>query len=109
MSDTPFDTGLQPERTLLAWRRTTLALAVVSATGARFAAPSLGWWVELVGLVGVGVAVAAYLGVAHRYRRAHTSLTASAALGQGGRAIAWLAATTAGLGTVAVAFLIAHA
>lgn len=108
MSDTPFDVGLQPERTLLAWRRTCLALAVVSATGARFAAPSLGAWVELLGLAGVLVAAGAYLAVAHRYRLAHTSLAQAQMLTLGGRSLAWMAAATAALAVAATAFVVVH-
>ena len=59
--DSPFDTGLQVERTLLAWRRTALALAVVSAVGTRITAPLIGWPAIAAGATGIGLAMVAYL------------------------------------------------
>lgn len=47
------DPGLQPERTALAWRRTTLSLLLCSVAGTRVLAPALGRWALAVGLVGV--------------------------------------------------------
>jgi len=77
MSDRPFDPGLQPERSLLSWRRTALALALVSAVGAHLTVGQSGVIAVIGGAIGVAVSVLAYIGAAKRYRRIHTSLSES--------------------------------
>jgi putative membrane protein len=104
--DEVFDPGLQPERTFLAWQRTVLALAVASAAAVRYAAPQLGLVSAFVGLAGLGLALAAYIGVRFRYRRTHDELTESGTL----RAVsAWPLAAIGGsvimLGIAAVLYL----
>lgn len=91
--DTPFDPGLQPERTLLAWRRTCLALAVASAVVVRFAGESLGASAAVLGVAGVATAAAAYIRAARRYRRAHEGLTRDSALPIDGLALALMTLT----------------
>lgn len=73
--DRHYDPGLQPERTLLAWRRTCLALAIVSAGVARYAGDTVG----LVGSAAVGAggvlgAGWAYVRATRRYRHVHARL-----------------------------------
>jgi uncharacterized membrane protein YidH (DUF202 family) len=51
-----FDPGLQPERTTLAWRRTTLSLAVGSLIALRLLPPILGAWSLVAGITGVVLA-----------------------------------------------------
>jgi putative membrane protein len=51
-----FDPGLQPERTALAWRRTTLSLAVGGFVALRLLPPVLGTWSLLAGFGGMAVA-----------------------------------------------------
>ncbi|ROS59129.1 uncharacterized protein DUF202 [Frigoribacterium sp. PhB160] len=74
----PFDEGLQPERTALAWRRTALALTAASLVAFRVLPELLGggaWVLAAVGLTAsVGVLVAAH----RRYRRLHRLLTSPA-------------------------------
>jgi len=77
MSDSPIDPGLQPERTLLAWRRTALALGVVSAVAARFTLEQLGLFAVLGGATGVALSAVGYLGARKRYRRMHSSLSSN--------------------------------
>ncbi|MCJ1700307.1 DUF202 domain-containing protein [Rathayibacter festucae] len=71
----PFDAGLQPERTALAWRRTALALTGGSLVAARVLPPLLGVWSLLPAgaalLLSIGVLVASH----HRYRAHHRLLT----------------------------------
>jgi uncharacterized membrane protein YidH (DUF202 family) len=75
---TPFDPGLQPERTLLAWRRTAAALAVISLTGARVLADLLQGGVVVAG--GVGLAAAGAFAVVGQRR--HRRFAAAVARGE---------------------------
>lgn len=78
--DSPFDTGLQLERTLLAWRRTYLALAVTGAVGSRLIGEVFGSLAVIFGVFCVGAAAGGYLRVLVRYRRANASLVATGRL-----------------------------
>ena len=83
-SSRPFDAGLQPERTALAWRRTGLALTVGSLIGLRVLPPLLGPATYVLAGLGV-VASLAVLAAAHRrYRRVHRLLLAARDAGQTG-------------------------
>lgn len=75
MSDRPFDKGLQPERSALAWQRTALSIAVGSLIFGRILSTSLGLW-ALLPMV-AGLIMAGVLGVkAHRrYAHHHRTLT----------------------------------
>lgn len=108
----PFDPGLQPERTALAWRRTALALVVGSLLGLRALPPLLG----PAGLAVAGAGVAAALTVLtlshRRHRRVHRILTAAQTAAQpaadprvalpGGALPALVAALTACAGLAAL-------
>ncbi|MFF4245064.1 DUF202 domain-containing protein [Streptomyces sp. NPDC001822] len=66
MTGPPRDPGLQPERTRLAWRRTTLACTVVGLLAGRQA---LHGGARPAGVLAVALSLAAWLGflaVAHR-------------------------------------------
>ncbi|MFE5776017.1 DUF202 domain-containing protein [Brachybacterium sp. NPDC056505] len=82
--DAVFDKGLQPERTLLAWRRTCLAFGVASLVGMRFTVEAMGILAVVVGVIGAGLAVLAYALAATGYRRAHHSLRGQGILARGG-------------------------
>lgn len=71
----PFDPGLQPERTELAWRRTALAIAIGSVISLRIfplllPADAAAWGLA-PGVVGIGAACA--LWVAARRRQLQTT------------------------------------
>lgn len=101
-----FDPGLQPERTLLAWRRTCLALGFASAVAVRFAAEALGPPVAVLGAAGIGTALAAYLMAAHRHRTAHAELAATGRLAVDGTALGLLTATLLLTGLAAGVYVI---
>ncbi|WP_119696753.1 DUF202 domain-containing protein [Microbacterium halotolerans] len=101
----PYDPGLQPERTLLSWRRTCLSFAVGSVILARYTVEAFGVFGVLMGLAAAGLAVAAYFSAAYEYRRVHDSLHTYGHTGGDGKPM--LLATLAVLAIgVAVAFFL---
>ncbi|MEZ0494577.1 DUF202 domain-containing protein [Kineococcus sp. TBRC 1896] len=67
-----FDPGLQPERTALAWRRTCLAVVVLSLGGARLMAPRLGATAVVLGVACAAAGVVLHHLAGSRQRR-HTA------------------------------------
>ncbi|MGW6689504.1 DUF202 domain-containing protein [Streptomyces sp. NPDC054961] len=63
------DAGLQPERTRLAWRRTTLTCSVTAVLALRQALRTSGSPVALVGVAVIALLWLAFLWVAHRRMR----------------------------------------
>lgn len=104
--ENPFDEGLQPERTLLAWRRTALALAIACAVGLRLTVPDFGALAVVAGVLGVVLSLVAYVGATVRYRRAHRSLVDSSTLSTGGLTMTAVAATAVVLGIAAMIWLV---
>jgi len=70
-----FDDGLQVERTELAWRRTSLALAVASLGSIRVLPIVLGIWSITIGVIGLVVALAMAINSHRRYLKQSVSLT----------------------------------
>lgn len=95
MTDAVFDKGLQPERTLLAWRRTCLSFAVAGLILARYTLDRFGVIALLLGVAAAGLAVAAYAATAVGYRRVHESLHRDGRMRRGG--VPFLLATLAAL------------
>ncbi len=102
----PFDHGLQPERTLLAWRRTTLSLGLASAVGLRLTVGDLGALSVVLGAAGVVLSFGAYLLAAARYRRAHNSLSQRGELTSGGLTVTAVAVVSVLLASLALAAIL---
>lgn len=103
--DTVFDKGLQPERTLLAWRRTCLAFGVASLVGMRFTVEAMGILAVVAGIIGAGLAVLAYALAATGYRRGHHSLRGQGILTRGGLPILAGAAAVLVIGALCAGYL----
>jgi putative membrane protein len=115
----PFDVGLQPERSALAWRRTALALTVGPLIMARLLAPALGGWAVAIAVGGVAFGLFLLLASAARYRRVHEALTGRPAPGRrrgfvlhealpGGRLLLATALVPALGGAVTLAVVLRH-
>lgn len=105
-SDHPWDTGLQPERTALAWSRFSIALAVVGvATLRTFSHPRLDWTSVLsAGFVLVTALVIGQRGSA-RYGTSHRAMHDQRTL-PGGLLLAASASAGSALGLFALACLL---
>lgn len=90
------DAGLQPQRTELAWRRTSLALLGAAVAAVKVLEPVLGPGAVLVGVV--GIVLAAVLAWSS-YRRARRPVA-------GARLVTTCAAVTLLLGVASLAFVV---
>lgn len=101
----PFDPGLQPERTNLAWRRTALALVVAAIVGIRAIPSILGAWAIVPAGTGLLLALGIFVASHQRYKVHHHRLTSAdsdrIAL-PGGGVLALVAITTLGGGLAAL-------
>ncbi|MFC4140532.1 MULTISPECIES: DUF202 domain-containing protein [unclassified Microbacterium] len=107
-ADRPFDTGLQTERTLLAWRRTCLALAVGNGAAIKYLSDALGAWATLLGFFGLVLSVVAWVLCSIRYRRAHGGLVRDETLIVSGRLPAIMTAAVGAAGVAALVVLFAQ-
>jgi uncharacterized membrane protein YidH (DUF202 family) len=73
-----FDSGLQPERTALAWRRTALTLAVGSILSFRLLAPVIDVWSIPVGVAGLLLSATTWMLAGRRARRVQAALMSPA-------------------------------
>jgi uncharacterized membrane protein YidH (DUF202 family) len=104
-SEGPVDSGLQLERTSLAWRRTCLALAIGAAVGLRLLAPnhgSVAWLIGLGGLTAVGLA---HRAAARRMARFRTSMAVHGRIDSDGVALALLSVASAVVIAAALLFV----
>ena len=110
-SAAPRDPGLQPERTLLAWRRTALALVLLSALATRYLAVELGPVAGSLGGVGILLAALAAVSAQLRYRAIVRDFAAADAgerpLPSGGRTLTLVALATLALGAGGLAIVLA--
>lgn len=104
--DSIYDPGLQPERTLLSWRRTCLAFGVASLVGMRFTVDQLGLFGVLAGLTGAGLAVLAYVLAATGYQRAQSSLLGLDQLARDAKPMIAGTAAVLCIGVVCTSFLV---
>lgn len=100
MSGDLFDPGLQPERTRLAWRRTTLTLLVGAVASTRLLAPLLGGWALLVGSAGVVASLLLWRGATRRGRAVDRALEAGRPLPSPAPALLGVAVATVVAGVV---------
>ncbi|MER5729983.1 DUF202 domain-containing protein [Streptomyces sp. NPDC002138] len=96
------DPGLQPERTRMAWRRTTLSASVTAVLGVRQALRGPGSPVEVVATVLIALIWLVFLGVAHRRM---TALAAGRPPGLAPRAAVAATLCTVGLAVFAMALI----
>lgn len=102
-----YDVGLQLERTLLAWRRTCLALAVGVALAVRYVADAPLAVTVAIALPALGVVGLGYAATSLRYRAFRRGLAADPRrLTTGGRTVATVAAVSACLGFASLAFVL---
>ncbi|KQR39956.1 DUF202 domain-containing protein [Microbacterium sp. Leaf159] len=101
-----FDKGMQPERTLLAWRRTCLAFATANLIALRFTIELGGVVAVVVAVLGAGLATTAYALAAVGYRRTTASLMSEGRLAHGALALALATASTLLLGVAAGIILV---
>ncbi|MEO7586794.1 MAG: DUF202 domain-containing protein [Arachnia sp.] len=85
MSDRPFDPGLQPERSALAWQRTALSIAIGSLIFGRILSHSMGLWAFLPMVVGLAMAAVLGMKANARYAHHHRTLTSGTGLLADGR------------------------
>lgn len=107
MSPRPADPGLQAERTLLAWRRTCLTLAVGYLLWIRLLAGPLGAVAVIIGLVGLAAVAVSWTLPTLRYRRWHDHLREDPeGLRVGGLPMAVLTATAVSVGVLALVVVV---
>lgn len=102
-----FDLGLQPERTALAWQRTTLALLVGSAVALRLLPPVFGAWSFSIGSAGLLATATLWAASSVRARRVERSLRTAAGL-PGGALLAATAACASCAAGICLVYAAAH-
>ena len=103
----PWDPGLQPERTLLAWRRTVAALTVGALVALRVLPPVLGGWAAVASGAGIVAGGALWVAAARRARAVDRAVRTPGHPLPDGALLFWVAAvTTAGASVAAVALAV---
>jgi putative membrane protein len=103
-----YDHGAQPERTLLAWGRTCLALAVVIALVIKILTETVDPMLIVLTVGALALPVLAWLLAVARYRRVHRGLTDAGSLPPGGgAAVAVASVAVVVCGVLAMAVVLA--
>lgn len=98
-----WDSGLQPERTALAWRRVGISLLVVGLALPKVAYPRIGVWCLPATVLALACA-GLLLALGHRrYQGTQRTLTTTDALASGGRLPLTLAVVTGIVGLTGLA------
>jgi uncharacterized membrane protein YidH (DUF202 family) len=101
----PFDPGLQPERTTLAWRRTTISLMLGSLVALRLLPPVLGQWSIAIGFLGLGLAAFLWSQAARRASDTAEALETAGHLPDG-TLLLQLGVTVTGAGLLALLYIL---
>lgn len=102
---TPYDPGLQGERTALAWTRTALALALAGAFVTRLTVERGGILALALGVIAVALSVVMGVLARARYDNTSASLHESGALLSDGRILAVAAGGVLAAGAAAALFV----
>lgn len=103
-----FDPGLQPERTDLAWRRTTLALAVGAIVALRILPPVLGVWSLAAALAGFLFTASIWILAGQRARKTREALLQETPPPHGGGLMLMLAVTTTFGASLGIIYVVIH-
>jgi putative membrane protein len=101
----PYDPGLQPERTTLAWRRTTISLMLGSLVALRLLPPVLGQWSIAISFLGLGLAAFLWRQAARRANHTADALETAAQLPDG-TLLLQLGITVSGAGLLALLYIL---
>ena len=103
---TPFDPGLQPERTSLSWMRFALAVSFTGAFTIRITIAHLGAIGMMIGLLSIGLALGAATISNLRYQKSLGQLHSDGSLGTEGLVLAMCGASIVIFGLLATVFVI---
>jgi uncharacterized membrane protein YidH (DUF202 family) len=107
VTNEPYDEGRRPERTLLAWRRTALALGLMCVASMRLLAERGGVTVLVLGIVGLVLACVTYVAAGRRFHRVRDALASTGRLIASGPPMATLASCVAALGVACAIYVVA--
>lgn len=104
----PFDVGVPPERNGLAWRRTTITLAVSALLTLRLRPSALGPWGVGIGLLALVVSGTLWVLGERRFHRVRQALRTSPGPLPDGKLLLAVAVTVAAAAAIGLVGLLAH-